>query len=452
MGAIDPVQLAAWARGEWFGGLPRRVSGISNDSRKLGEGDLFVALASERRDGHDFLEAACAAGAAGAIVERVNEKIPLPQLRVAAVGEAIQAMAAGFRSTWGFPVIGITGSAGKTTCKDLLRLLLGADRTLGTQGNFNNLVGVPISVLRPVPEDTKFAVLEAGINEPGEMLRLARMIDPDLVVFTSIGASHLEGLGSVQAIAREKGQLARGERAKVVYAGASCQPFAGDLGGSGIRWAREVSSPQLNGEYAIERHGERVSLAIRVDGKLEEYSFRGTTKSFAQNVALAISVARWLCQEPGSVQMRLSEWRPSPLRGEWRQYPRFRVYLDCYNANPISMRDAIEGFDAATQQTLRRLFVLGSMEELGKESARYHEELGAYLPLRKEDLLLVVGSQKESVRKGLIEAGKSIDNCIEIEDVAMARRYVERFVGDVFLKGSRKYRLESILEGEGRPC
>ena len=446
--SLDPAALAKWSGGAWLGALPERAIGLSNDTRTLRAGELFCAFASGTRDGHDFLEVAKAAGASGAVVKRAQPEIDLPQLVVHRVEEALIEMAAAFRRTWRQNVVGVTGSCGKTTCKELLALALGPERTLSTKGNLNNLIGVPMSILRAEALATRFAVLEAGISEPGEMGQLARMIDPELAVFTSIGPAHLEGLGSECKVASEKGLLAQGARVRQVFAGETCERYAGYLGGIKVRLVKPDARLEAEWGFRWTSANGQTALTQKIFGQAETFRYRGVGKALASNVALSVAVAASLGVGVGRVQAGLDAWSPPKLRGEWRIRGAARAYLDCYNANPLSMNDALETFVASSRAELPRLFILGCMEELGPMSASYHEELGIEMPFRKEDFLLVLGAHASSVLLGMKNVGHDMDHCQEIDAIDAARERVAGFEGDIFLKGSRRYRLEDAL-GEG---
>ena len=209
MPVFDLDSLAEWSGGTWKNKPGDLISGFSIDSRSISAGEMFVAIEAER-DGHDFLSAAEENGAGAALVKKADLRVPIPQLVVDDTLSAFHRIAKGHRSAFRGSVVGITGSCGKTSTKDTLGLLMGKSRTLSTEGNLNNHLGVPLTVLRMNDATHKFAVVEAGINGVGEMNMLARTISPDLVIVTLIGHSHLEGLGSVESVAREKAMLFEG--------------------------------------------------------------------------------------------------------------------------------------------------------------------------------------------------------------------------------------------------
>ncbi len=387
MTEFAPDRLAAWSGGSWTAAPHIPVNGFAHDTRLLQPGQLFVAVKSGRRDGHDFLAAAAAAGAAGALVSRAAPEIHLPQLVVADTVSAFQTIAHEHRRGFAGPVIGISGSAGKTSTKDLCaRLLGGPPDVLATEGNLNNQLGVPLTLTRLDPAGHRFAVIEAGISLPGEMAPLARMIEPDLALITLIAPAHLQDLGDLEAVAREKAGLLEATRvAGVALFPRSCEPFEAfrDLAvrrlvvePAGVAGAAEPPKDRVR--FAV-RQGEDTTALDIVFGLPPPLSFtlRRVSAGMAQNAVLAICAALWLGVPAPLIQERLRDWQPARWRGELRRDHGRLVYLDCYNANPASMADAIENFDALAPAGQPRAYVLGCMEELGPRAADFHRSWAA---------------------------------------------------------------------------
>lgn len=443
MPAFDSDLLATWTGGTWTARPSARITGFAIDTRRLAAGSLFVALRTAQRDGHDFLGAALAAGAAGALVARHRPDSALPQLVVADPLTAFQEIARAHRRRFRGPVIGVTGSAGKTSTKELLALLLGPEAA-ATEGNLNNHLGVPLTLTALDSQRHKFAVVEAGISMPGEMPALAEMIEPDVAVITLVGPAHLEELGGLDGVAREKAILARGVRAGgVAVFPAGCRRFAAFA---------ELTVPVLDLDFDQRPVGEGREIDLRpAGGPAERYFLPAASEGMGQNAALALRVARHLCVSEAVARERLAGWRPAALRGEVRREGGRLLYLDYYNANPASMRDALQAFDRLAGRGEPRLFVLGCMEELGAQTEAFHVELGQYLPLRQGDRVLLVGEHAAAVRRG---AGPRAGQILELAGAAEAAPYVAEFAGAVFVKGSRKHRLELALATQpaGLPC
>ncbi|MBD5780730.1 UDP-N-acetylmuramoyl-tripeptide--D-alanyl-D-alanine ligase [Pelagicoccus sp. NFK12] len=445
MASIDPVALARWTSGEWKKEAPPTVSAINYDTRKLKSGEMFVALRTAARDGHDFLDAARAAGASSALVDRYQAQVELPQLLVADVSNALIDAAREYRRNWNAQVVGITGSCGKTTCKEVLACLLSRHRTLSTVGNLNNLIGVPVSMLRPEGQSADYAVFEAGISEPGEMQHLAEAIQPDWAIVTAIGPAHLEALETVENVAREKGKLLQGSRLKGAFLGETAAAYLAEIACPSavvVKRDKTLTSPW---SYDFGSDSGRSRLRQRVEGNVQEFEYAGAGAGLASNVALAIAVASSMGIAVEEIRATLGTWQAKAMRNEWKDVGGNRVFLDCYNANPVSMKDSLATFVSETPSQRPRFYLLGCMEELGGESSRLHEQLGRDFPLRNEDFLLVIGSEAKSVLRGMKDAGRDTKNCFEIDSIEEARDRLARFSGSVFLKGSRRYRLESAL-------
>ncbi|MDR0901672.1 MAG: UDP-N-acetylmuramoyl-tripeptide--D-alanyl-D-alanine ligase [Opitutaceae bacterium] len=481
MPTFNPAQLAAWTSGQWTAEPRRPLAGFSQDTRGLCEGDVFVALATGRRDGHDFLAAALAAGASAAIVARADNSLALPQLVVADPLAAFQAIAREHRRAFPGVVIAVSGSAGKTSTKDLLAGILraahGPDSILATEGNLNNHIGVPLTLARIEPARHKYAVIEAGISAPGEMETLAAMIEPDHAIITLVAPAHTEALGGVENVALEKSALPRRARpGGIAVIPAQCRDFkafqnlpsaplvvfsdggaASPPPGASPR-AQPLSEnppspaagtpPLLRASCAISFTADATELLI--DGA-HRFKFRRVTRGMAQNAALAIVLAARLGVSDSRIQAALDAWRPAKWRGEIRRDARGRLlYLDCYNANPASFADALDTFHALAPEEQPRLYVLGCMEELGPGAERHHRALGAALKLRARDELFITGGHAAAVAEAATESGADASriHIFDTKDGVAAR--LAKFSGPVFIKGSRRYALEQVLAGEGK--
>ena len=461
MTAFVPDRLAAWSGGSWTTPPAAPITGFAHDTRALQPGQLFVAVKSERRDGHDFLAAAAAAGAAGALVAREAPECALPQLVVADPLAAFHAMAHAHRRAFAGPVIGISGSAGKTSTKDLCaRLLGGPPVVLATEGNLNNQLGVPLTLTRIDPAVHRFAVVEAGISLPGEMEPLARMIEPDLAIVTLVAPAHLQELGDLDGVAGEKARLPAAVRvAGVALFPRSCEAFGAFRDLTVRRMVvepaevlRPAAPPKDRVFFAVTQRDEATALAIAYGSPPPlHFTLRRVSAGMAQNAVLAICAALWLGVPPPLIQERLAGWQPARWRGEVRREDGRLVYVDCYNANPASMADALEAFDSLAPAGQARAYVLGCMEELGPQAAEYHRHLGRTLPLRPDDRLFIIGDQAAALRAGLLEHGHAAGQIEIIAEAAAARPFLAGFRGAVFLKGSRRHHLEQALAAEAAP-
>lgn len=454
MPTFSPDHLALWTGGRWTARPAAPLAAFNFDTRRMRSGDVFVAIKTEKRDGHDFLGDAAAAGASAAIVATPNTAIALPQLVVAEPLAALHAIAQAWRRAFRGPVIGISGSAGKTSTKDLLALLLGGSTSgvVATEGNLNNLLGVPVTLTRLDPAAHHLAVIEAGISVPGEMQQLAAMIEPDVAIITLVASAHTEALGGIDGVAREKALLPAAVRsgglALFPQSVAEFAPFRA-LGGKTKILTRGGAVTGEGVAYSLLHRADETALAIAETGLAPAtFNFRRVSDGMAQNAALAITAARGLGVTDAQIQSRLAGWKPGKLRAEVRYIDGRLVYLDCYNANPASMADALDTFEAIAPADEPRLYVIGCMAELGDEAIAHHRTLGRRLHLREDDELFVIGEQAEIVCAGVLDQGDfSRQMQIASSPAVVAARFAE-WHGAVFVKGSRRYQLEKVIEGQ----
>lgn len=457
MTVFSSSQLATWTGGRWTAPPVQPLTGFTMDTRQLRAGQVFVALRTPKRDGHDFLPQAAAAGASAALVAQANPALTLPQLVVADPLAAFQTIAREHRRGFAGPVVGISGSAGKTSTKNLLARLLGGEAggVLATEGNLNNHIGVPLTLTRLDPARHRFGVVEAGISEPGEMSVLAGMIEPDLGIITLVGPAHVEALGSIEGVAAEKALLLAAVKPSGVglYPQSADQhaPFANLNLRKLVVERADVIRPETPPEdrvYFTVTHRETETAIALAYGPPPPLVFTLTRVSdgMAQNAVLAICAALWLGVARELIQERLQGWAPGSLRGEVRRESGRLIYADCYNANPASMADALDAFYALAPAEAPRLLVLGGMEELGTEAAMFHRALGRALRLRAQDRAFVIGDHAAAVCAGAEEAGLPAGLVQATGDLGPVRAALANFTGSVFLKGSRRYQLETLLE------
>jgi UDP-N-acetylmuramoyl-tripeptide--D-alanyl-D-alanine ligase len=452
---LDPHRLAKWSNGTWLGNnVPKEIKGFCFDARQLKLGECFVALSSGARDGHEFAKQAVEKGASALLVEH-SQELPVPQLVVDDSLLAMGAIGAAVRQHFSGPVVGITGSCGKTSTKEMLRLLLGDCRTHATAGNWNNRIGVPMTLfgLDSVLQD--FAVIEAGINQPGEMVELGAMIEADLTIITNIASAHLELLGSLERVAAEKAQLALRSRvhAPIVMPNSVLQfsPFFAYSGRALVLAAEgESVSPESRRviRYRLHVHGaEHSTIDLRDGSSVERYQIASPSEGMCVNAALAIVAARELGVSVAAVGQRIADWRPSTTRGHLETRGAQSFYIDCYNANPASMYDALTAFVRVARCDRPRIYVLGAMNELGERAVVLHREIGQQLRLRAEDRAYFVGPNTltQAYFDGAVRAGCTFDQLSMSRDIEKIKSDIAGFSGSLFLKGSRLYALEQLL-------
>ncbi len=445
-----PEKLAAWTGGQW-NFLPNdMLVGFSQDTRKLNDGQMFVALPTKKRDGHDFLGKAEARGASAALVEKTVTTSNLPQLLTTDSLAAFQAIAREHRREFTGTVVGVTGSAGKTSTKDLLSQLLGGEPAVcATEGTLNNHIGVPLTLTKINRTQHCAAVVEVGINMPGEMAGLAAIIEPNHSIVTLVGPAHLEKLGTLENVAFEKSRLPAANRAGglTVFPTACCRFEAfRELPNSLVLVPANEDMARVPGRqvsFTVLHRPDRTEVTL---AGWRTFLLHRISNGMAQDAALALALASELGVSDAELQIRLSGWQPSRWRGGMRRVGEALVYCDFYNANPASMQDAIAAFSDLVAPELPRLYVLGCMEELGTDAAEYHRQLGCSLLLRPGDFLFVFGTNAAAVSEGLPENGNDPAQIEIIDDVTHVRERLASFKGAAFLKGSRSYKLEAVLD------
>jgi UDP-N-acetylmuramoyl-tripeptide--D-alanyl-D-alanine ligase len=438
---------------------------VSTDTRSLGEGSLFVALAGERFDAHEFLGTAAEVGATGAVVQRVPEGAP-QRLRYFVVEDtlvALGALAHHRRRSLRARVLGVAGSNGKTTTKDLLRAALGVRfRVHATEGNLNNLVGLPLTLLA-APDNAEVLVLEMGTDQPGEIERLARIAMPDAGVITAIGEEHLEKLGDLAGVLEEEAQLLAGlaEGGVAIVAEdpeALPERARRKLGAQRVRVAGLGSGADLRPDGGAE------SILVREDGSTE-WSWRGHRfhlplpgRHNVRNALIALGMAaEWGVPEAEAV--RGIEAMPVPkLRGEWHRIGEMRVLADCYNSNPPSLAAAIDLL-ASVPSRGAKIAVLGTMREMGAQSEALHRESAQRIAERLGegiDRIVATGEFVGAFADLAPRIGDAVVSCIDPLEAYEAVAGSLEGNETVLLKASRGEALErwlSLLErdhGESR--
>jgi UDP-N-acetylmuramoyl-tripeptide--D-alanyl-D-alanine ligase len=415
-------------------------SGISTDSRAVAPGALFVALAGERFDGHDYLAAVTAAGATGAVVRAGTA--PVAGLRLFEVTDTLVALgrlARARRRQITGPVIAITGTNGKTSTKEMIAAVLGTRfQVYATRANLNNLIGVPLTILESPPE-TDALVVEAGANIPGEIASARQIIEPDIAVITNAVAGHLEGFGSLAGVLEEKLSLTEGVNLAIVG------PEPPALATGARRRAKTVRTAGLARADLVPervRVGEDARPVMTIGEQTFTLAARGLHQ--ADNSMRAWAVVEALQLDPAASARALERFTLPGGRGELMKVGRLTILNDCYNANPQSFRSAIE--TARTLRDKRRLvFLAGTMRELGAEAPTLHREIARALVELEPDLLGAVGDFVPALEPYADRLG---DRLITAADpIALGERLAGRLAGDevVVLKASRGVALERVL-------
>ncbi len=392
------------------------IKGVSIDSRTIRANELFVAIKGDRFDGHDFVPEVMKRGAWGALVDRTalsNRFSSLGGLRnivpVEDTLSALQEMAFMHRRNFGIPVVGITGSNGKTTTKEMLAgILKQKGPVLKNEGNLNNHIGVPLTLLK-LNADHTAAVVEMGMSAMGEIDLLARLIGPDVGVITNIGPAHLEFLKSMDRVAQAKGELFDHLKpggtavlnADDHYFEVLKKKYNGRVLSFGIDKKSDVRAWEIRPErdfteFMIGSNGSTVSVRLRAVGKHNIYNALA-----AAGAALAVGMSI------DAVKEGLNDFIPVAMRSELRQVNGRTVLADCYNANPASMEAALETL-VSLRSGGKAIAVLGDMLELGAVTVDAHRAIGATAARLGVDLVITVGAARET-------GGSRGDRCRHVE-------------------------------------
>jgi UDP-N-acetylmuramoyl-tripeptide--D-alanyl-D-alanine ligase len=429
------------------------VTGWSVDSRTLAPGDLFFALRGPNHDGHAHVAEAFRKGAVGAVVDRdlvANEDdVSGALLCVPDTLRALQELAGWVRQKWRGDVVAVTGSAGKTTTKDVIADLLSVGmETARNEGNLNNHVGLPLSLLR-IEETARVAVLEMGMNHAGEIRDLAAIARPDVGVVTNVGYAHIENFESVEAIAAAKRELIEslGENGTAVLnaddprvaAFAAVHPGRTILYGESP--AADVRAEQV--EHAAA--GESAGVRFRVGTTAFTSAFTG--RHGVSNLLAGIAVAGVYGIPPSRLRQKISELTPGKMRGERLRHRGVLIYNDCYNSNPDAVRAMLDVLRDTPAR--RRIAVLGEMLELGRWAEPLHRDVGNYAAMCGIDVLVGIRGATRHMLDAAKRAGLPAGAAFFFDDPADAGRRLRGLAQPddaILFKGSRGVRVERALE------
>jgi UDP-N-acetylmuramoyl-tripeptide--D-alanyl-D-alanine ligase len=441
---------AAQALGATVVGSDARFESVSTDSRTLERGALFVALRGERFDGHDYVAAARERGAAAAMVERVAgvsaQAAGMPLLVVGDAKLALGALAKHWRGRFRVPAIGVVGSNGKTTVKEMvaacLREQYGAARVLATAGNLNNDIGLPLTCLR-LRAAHACAVLEIGMNHPGETGYLAGIAQPTIALVNNAQREHQEFMKSVDEVAAEHGTLVRALPADGVA--------VLNRDDAHFEYWRELAGPRRVRDFGL-AGGATVRATVRSSGAATEFELEtdvgATTVRLhapgvhnVRNALAAAAAATAVGASLEAVARGLAAFRP--VKGRMQPKPGRNgvvVIDDTYNANPDSVRAAIDVLAASERP---RVLVLGDMGEVGAQGDAFHEEIGRYAKESGVDRLLAVGTLARTAARAFGAGGEHLDS---IEAVIARAQGLTVLKGTILVKGSRFMRMERVVE------
>ena len=443
-GVREPFDDRSWAQLALL--LKQTPPPVQTDTRQLSPGSLFVALRGERFDGHDYLEQAQQSGAIAAIVELVDETVSLPQIALGPTLKALQIVAAAWRTRFDLPVIGVTGSNGKTTTKEMTAAIchrwVGADATLSTTGNLNNEIGVPLTLLR-LRSQHRVAVIEMGMNHPGEIGLLASMVQPTVALVLNAQREHQEFMKSVDAVAQENGQVLRALPTHGVAVYPDSDTYSdlwadlsqhvktrltfGDGALAGVQIG-DVESDMGASQFTLTHAGQTVEVKFGMAG---QHNVTNAAAATACSLAAGASLS--------NAAMALSQFSPVKGRMQMHRLQGGQVLIDdTYNANPDSVRVAI---DVLAKLPAPRALVLGDMGEVGDHGPQMHKEVGQYAREQAVDHLWAMGQATRAAVDAFGEQARWFDS---------AESLCEHAVGanpqSVLVKGSRFMAMERVVD------
>lgn len=449
--------LQAWTGGKWINidnARKPEIRGFSNDSRNMEKDFAFVAIKAER-DGHDFAADAAANGATAIIAERELD-VKLPTLIVKDSLKAFQRIAKMHRLRFENPVVGITGSCGKTSTKEMLAKLTAWKNPLVAQKNFNNEIGVPLTLTRIDLRQNQLAIVEAGVGAPNQMRELAAMIEPDIAIVTNVGLAHLEKFEQVVNVAKEKSVLAAN-----VADGGWCLIHHNLLSWKAFDELKckkavvaSADAPEFKADlifrYTLSDIDDNtVSIDMCVEGGDEFYfEIPKMTKGMVENSLLAVAATLMLGGREEQIAQCLEKFAPLPMRGSIVETGKAKYYVDCYNASPTSMKDALSHFAKISENATKRAYVLGTMAELGLAAHPHHKDIGSHIQPYENDIAILVGTFADVYKAGMLENGWDEKNIFVFADSESAKAKIAECEGFVFIKGSRVCELEKAVPAE----
>jgi UDP-N-acetylmuramoyl-tripeptide--D-alanyl-D-alanine ligase len=435
----------------------RRFTSFSIDSRTVQVGDLFVAIAGPRYDGHAFVADAVARGAAGAMVSRADLPGGPPAVPTVLVGDtvvALQTLAGHVRRVSGARVVAVTGSTGKTTTKEAAATFLEARyRTLRNRGNLNNHIGLPLSLLE-LQGGAEVAVVELGMNHAGEIRKLVEIAQPDVRVWTNVGTAHIGHFGSMDSIAEAKAEILEMATASTVFVANADDPrvmarvpgFVGHV----ITFSTDGARADVEA-FEIDDHGlDGTTARVRTPAGELRLDTRLPGRGNLANVLAGVAVGITLGVSLDEIASRSPTLRPAPRRGEVLRLARDVVVLDdCYNSSPSAVGCVLE-LVSGDRSGRRRVAFLGEMLELGEASETLHRQTGERVARAGIAALVTVGSNAaRALGAGAVAAGLDASNVRHVETSDQAASLVPSVVqpGDlVLVKGSRGVRMERVVE------
>lgn len=428
------------------------VTGISTDSRSISEGDLYIPIRGEKFDGHDFIKQAMQNGAIASLTEREEDIEEYKNIiLVKNTLGAFHDLALHYKQKFNIPFIAVTGSSGKTTTKDILTAVLKQRfKVLKTQGNYNNEIGLPLTLFQ-LENHHEIAVVEMGMNHRGEINRLVNMVFPDIAIITNIGVTHIENLGSKDEIfaakkeimmTLKKQQLALLNGDDLYLKTIKGQDFQVDFVGI------EGKNLNLKAKNIVRKeNGVEFSVEAR-DGQTEKFYLSLPGVHNVYNALFAIYIGRYYGLNNQEIQAGFNAFKPSEMRMNIFQKGKIRIINDVYNANPDSMEAALNTLKDSGENK-RTIAVLGDMLEMGEWAEKAHFNIGKTLAQLQIDLLIGVGEHSCAYVDGALSKGLSKEHAVFFKSNEEAIHHLKQIIKDedvLLIKGSRGMKMEKITD------
>jgi len=427
------------------------INSVSTDTRTINDGALFVALHGENSDGHQYIKAAIEKGALCCIVDR-EDGIPsdVPVIIVENTGQALLDLAGEYRREFNIPVVAVTGSVGKTSTRGMIACVLSQKyKTLSTEGNLNNEIGVPLTLFK-LSREHEIAVIEMGMSNFGELSRITKAAKPNLAVITNVGEAHIENLGSREGILKAKLEVLEGmpQGSTVIMNGDNDMLWSvnGQLEYEEVYFGRENLKCDIVAEN-VKTYSESSEFTFRSDNGKEYEVVIGVPGLHHIYNALASTLVGMMYNIPVfDIISGIREFVPVGMRQATVRLDKYILIKDCYNANPTSMRSGLEVL-SLKEEGGRKVACLGDMMELGSISEKAHLEIGSIIPKYKVDCLITVGERAKLIADGAIAAGMD-KNCVYwFENNQSLCNQIYNILEEkdvILLKASRSMHLEEV--------
>jgi UDP-N-acetylmuramoyl-tripeptide--D-alanyl-D-alanine ligase len=436
-----------------WGNAQQVFTGITTDSRKIAKNNLFIPLVGEKFDGHDYIKQCVSSGAAAFLTEK-----PIPQMSnctavlVKDTAKALRDIASWHRDKYDIPVVGITGSVGKTSTKDMVACILAKQyEVLKTQGNFNNEIGLPLTLLN-LDSTHEIAVIEMGMSGFGEISRLTAVAKPQIAVITNIGVSHIEKLGSQKGILKAKLEILEALKPGGLVVLNGDDPLLRELNGK-LNFRTVYYGMDLEHDYTAKNYESLGELGTRFDIISGNQTYNvaipvpGIHNVYNALAAIAVGVEMNI---PMQVIIEgIAQYSPGNMRQNIVSYNGMKIINDAYNASPQSMQASINVLEELCSKT-RGIAVLGDMLEMGDMAKELHYSVGSFIKDKKIDYLITVGNESENIMKAVADSGNETIKLQHFKSNNEALEYIMSIIkeGDyILIKGSRGMKMELIAEG-----